>query len=172
MKVSIHPIATRKAHNFTPNQLATFVEGQRDNWKSGDKEGIYHCSIPKQWVVGEIMTLTQGQSYEATVTFAARKGVSEDARQEVKVQGVPDPVHSADVIIYSNTLLGKDASSSAEFEIIAIRGLTESPNPRTLNTLLHNIFDMSGGTPVEGSAEDKLELIRQSFLFWRDKVMV
>jgi hypothetical protein len=31
---------------------------------------------------------------------------------------------------------------------------------------------MSGGTAVEGTAEEKLEMIRESFLFWKDKAMV
>jgi hypothetical protein len=31
---------------------------------------------------------------------------------------------------------------------------------------------MTGGTPVEGTAEEKLKMIEESFLFWKDKIMV
>jgi hypothetical protein len=170
--VAIHPIATRRSHNFIPSELVALIEGNRASWTKGDREGIFFCSIPKEWVNGEIMTLKEGESYDATITFSARKGVAEEARQEVKVKGIADAVHSADVILYSHDLLGKDASSEMEFEVIAIRGLTETPNPRPLSTLLHNIFNMSGGTQVEGTAEQLLAMIEESFLFWKDKVMV
>jgi hypothetical protein len=170
--VAIHPIATRKQHNFTPDELLVRVKENRASWTRGDKEGIFFCPIPKEWVKGEIKTLKEGETYESVITFAARKGVMEEPRQEVKARGIPDPVHAADVILYSHELLGKDASSNAEFEVIAIRGLTEKPNPRPLSTLLHNIFNMSGGTQVEGTAEQILAMIEESFLFWKDKVMV
>jgi len=170
--ISIHTIATRKSHNFIPSELVALIESNRASWTKGDKEGIFFCSIPKEWVKGEIITLKEGEFYDATITFSARKGVAEEARQEVKAKGIADAVHSADVILYSHELLGKDASSDAEFEVIAIRGLTETPNPRPLNTLLHNVFNLSGGTPVEGTDAEKLEMIRQSFLFWKDKAMV
>ena len=169
--VSIHPIATRTQHNVTHVEILSHVSASKDSWTKGDKEGIFHCPLPKEWVRGQIVTLQPNELYEARVTFTARKGVNEEARVEVKVNAIPDPVESADCILYSHSLLGKDASSDAEFEVIAIRGLTATPNPRPLNTLLHNVFNLSGGTPVEGTDAEKLEMIRQSFLFWKDKCM-
>lgn len=169
--VAIHPIATRTQHNVTHVEIQSHVCNSKEFWTAGDKEGIFHCPLPKEWVRGQIVTLKANELYEARVTFSARKGVSEEPRAEVKVNAIPDPVESADCILYSHSLLGKDASSDAEFEVIAIRGLTEAPNPRPLNTLLHNVFNLSGGTPVEGTDAEKLEMIRQSFLFWKDKCM-
>jgi hypothetical protein len=169
--VSVHPIATRTQHNISFVELEAHVSSVRSIWTKGDKEGIFHCPLPKEWVRGQIVTLKANELYEAKVTFSARKGVNEEARVEVKVGANPDPVESADCILYSHELLGKDASSDAEFEIIAIRGLTDTPNPRPLNTLLHNIFQMSGGTPVEGTDAEKLAMIKESFLFWKDKMM-
>lgn len=174
IEIHIHPIATRKTHYFSPNELIAWVENHQETWTPGDKEGIFHCRIPKHWVRGEIVTLKKDVTYEADITFAPRKGVDEEPRQEIKVKGVvvADMLDDADVILYSHELLGKDASSSADYEVIAVRGLTSAANPRTLSTLLHNMFNMSGGTAVEGTAEEKLEMIKQSFLFWRDKAMV
>jgi hypothetical protein len=172
--IAIHPIATRKAHYFLPNELIEWVSTHQESWVPGDKEGVFHCTIPKEWVRGEILTLIEGVNYEAEISFKARKGVNEDPRKEIKVKGIalPDSLDSADVILYSHALLGKDASSETDYEVIAVRGLTAVPNPRSLDTLLHNIFGMSGGTAVEGSAEEKLEMIKASFLFWKDKAMV
>jgi len=169
--VAIHPIATRTQHNVTHVELVAHVSASKESWTAGDKEGIFHCPLPKEWVRGQIVTLKANELYEAQVTFSARKGVNEEPRAEVKVNALPDPVESADCILYSHSLLGKDASSDSSFEIIAIRGLTATPNPRPLNTLLHNVFNQTGGTPVEGTDSEKLEMIRQSFLFWKDKAM-
>ena len=171
--IAIHPIATRKPINVSYDVLKEYI---KDNWEKkvkGDKEGIFHISVPKEWVRGEIHTLSPGEVLVSSVTFTSRKGVEEDPRMEMKVEdALPDPVNSADVIVYSRELLGKDSSSEEEYEVIAIRGLLDKPNPRPLNTLLHNIFNQSGGTPVEGTAEEKLKMIEESFLFWKDKVMV
>ena len=169
--VNIHPIATRKEHNVSHNELVSHVSKSHETWTQGDRDGVFHCALPKEWVCGEIVTLRPNELYEAKITFSARKGVDEEPRQEIKINANPDPVESADCIIYTHALLGKDASSDADFEIIAIRGLTSTPNPRALNTLLHNIFNLTGGSPVEGTAEEKLEMIRQSFMFWKDKAM-
>jgi len=170
--VSIHPTATRIQHNVTHVELLSHVSASKNSWTKGDTEGIFHCPLPKEWIRGQIVTLKPNELYEATVTFSARKGVIEEPRAELKVNALPDPIESADCILSSHSLLGKDASSDAEFEVIAIRGLTETPNPRPLNTLLHNVFNLSGGTPVEGTDTEKLEMIHQSFLFWKDKAMV
>jgi hypothetical protein len=168
---AIHPIACRTQHFVTSAELLSYVSERSHLWTAGDKQGISHCSLPKEWVRGQIVTLQPNERYEAQVTFTARKGVSENPRAEVRINAIPDAVESADCILYSNEMLGKDASSEAIYEIIAIRGLTATPNPRPLNTLLHNIFNLSGGTPVEGTDAEKLEMIRESFLFWKDKAM-
>lgn len=98
MKLAIHHIARRAKINCSEEELLTWVQDNEKLWTPGDKPGIFHCSIPANWV--------------------------------------------------------------------------QEANPRELNTLLHDIFGMSGGTPTSGSAEEKLELIRKSFLFWKDKVLV
>ena len=171
--IAIHPIATRKLINVGYSTLKEHLISMWDTRIPGDKEGIFHISIPKEWVRGEIKTLQEGEVLVGSITFSKRKGVEEDPRMEVKVvDGLPDQVESADVIVYSKELLGKDSSSEEEYEVIAIRGLLNKPNPRPLNTLLHNIFNQSGGTPVEGTAEEKLKMIEESFLFWKNKVMV
>lgn len=170
--IAIHPIATRKPINVSYDTLIDYVEANFTHKTKGDKDGIFHLSIPPEWVNGEIYTLKDGETLQAKVTFKSRKGVEETPRTEVKVEATPDPVKTADVIIYTYELLGKDRSSEEEYEVIAIRGLLDKPNPRPLNTLLHNVFNQTGGTPVEGTAEEKLKMIEESFLFWKDKVMV
>ena len=174
MKLAIHHIARRAKINCSEEELLTWVQDNEKLWTPGDKPGIFHCSIPANWVQGEIRTLQFGDELPAKVMYTPRPGVKEEPRRTIKVNSnwVPDAVDLADVIIYSRELLGKDASIEADYEIIVIRGMGKEANPRELNTLLHDIFGMSGGTPTSGSAEEKLEMIRKSFLFWKDKVLV
>jgi hypothetical protein len=170
--IALHPVATRRPLPYGGNDLPLWCSSNQATWTPGDRPGIFHCSIPKEWANGEIVTLVPGTKYNAVVSLEARKGVDEQPRMTVKVDEQPDAVESADVVLYSKELLGADASSSADYEIVAVRGLTAVPNPRTISTLLHNMFNMSGGTSVEGTAEEKLEMIRQSFMFWKDKATV
>jgi hypothetical protein len=173
MKIVIHPIAKRAKYNCTDDLLINRASTSHSFWTPGDKPGIFHCTLPTSWVKGEIRTLQEGDSIQCVAVYAARPGVAEEPRLSFKAKAAPDPVESADCIIYSHELLGKDASSEdSDYEIIVVRGMAEKPNPRALNTLLHNIFGLTGGTPVEGTAEEKLEMIKESFLFWKDRIMV
>jgi hypothetical protein len=171
-KIEIHPSV--KAHNLNTRRddLIDYVTTNKDSWFAGDRDGIWHCRVPAEWVKGEILHLLENVTYEAEVTYVRRKGVNEEPRQSVRIKGVANLPSSADVILYSHELLGKDASSEATHEVVAIRGLMATPNPRPLNTLLHNIFEMSGGTLVIGTAEEKLKMIEESFLYWKDRAMV
>jgi hypothetical protein len=172
--VAMHPIATRAKITVSHETVIEHVRNMHLVWQKGDRDGVWHCPIPLGWVRGSIRTLVPGEILEAKVTFAPRRGVDEDPRIEVKAAAEPDSCSLADCILYSQNLMGKDSSNpSADFEIIAIRGLESvNGNPRPLITLLCNIFAQSGGTPVEGTAEQKLKMIEESFLFWRDKIMV
>ena len=109
--IAIHPIATRKPINVSYDTLIEYIKTNWVNKTKGDGEGIFHLSIPPEWVNGEIRTLREGETLQAEVTFKARKGVEEDPRMQVKVEAVPDPVVSADVIIYHYSALGPDRSS-------------------------------------------------------------
>lgn len=170
--IAIHPTALRKPINVGLSTLKEHIIAVWDTRTPGDRPGCWHISIPKEWVSGDIYTLKEGETLVGELEFKPRQGVKEEPRTSVKYLVSPDPVISADVIIFSAESLGKDRSSEEDYEVIAIRGLLNKPNPRPLNTLLHNIFNQSGGTPVEGSAEEKLKMIEESFLFWKDKVMV
>lgn len=171
--IAIHPIATRRPLIPTPESLVGYIQDNWENRTPGDKPGIFHIEIPREWAYGDIITLQPGKIYKSKTSYSSRKGVNEDPRTETKILDTPpDPVAWADTIVYSRELLGGDVSSNSEFEVIAIRGLTETPNPRPLNTLLHDIFNQSGGTPTSGTAEEKLEMIRASFLFWKGRMMV
>jgi hypothetical protein len=174
MKIVIHPIAKRNKYNCTDDLLINRAITSHSFWTPGDKPGVFHCVIPVSWVKGEIKTLSSGDVFNCVATYSSRPGVVEEPRLSFKAKAAPDPVESADCIIYSHELLGKDASvEDSDYEIIVVRGMAEKPNPRTLSTLLHDVFEMSGGTPCAGwSDSQKLEAIKESFLFWRDKIMV
>jgi hypothetical protein len=170
--VAIHPSATRTPHPYQPEALQGWVIENKDKWTPGDQPGIFHCSIPKEWVRGEILKLIPGVTYESVTTFKPREGVDEDPRVETRIIGVADPVLAADVIIFSHELLKTQASSEADFEIVAIRGLAEKPNPRPLMTLLANIFGATGGTATGKTDTENMASIRESYDFWNNHVMV
>ena len=173
--IGINNYAKGRAHalNRTFDQL---VEEIQTNWEKGvsKESGVLIVPINPDFVKGEVCTLKGGETL--TATFEARKGVNELPRKGVKGHHTltPDPVKSADIILYSREKLGKDASTEADWEVVTFRGMGDPDQPQALDSLLYNLFGGSGGTEVAANktAEEKLQMIRASWSEWKDKVIL
>ena len=66
-----------------------------------------------------------------------------------------------------------DASSEAEWEVIAINGYpTDEPGPIHFMTLMHNHCGSTGGTATNLEPEKLVEMLTESFEYYKDKGMV
>lgn len=173
--IGINDYAKGRVHalHCTFEQL---LEEIQSNWEKGiSKEaGVLTVPIDPLLVRGEVVTLKGGEALVAT--FEARKGVNELPRKSVKGHHAltPDPVVSADVILYSHEKLGEDASTDMEWEVVTFRGMGDPEQPQALESLLYNLFGGSGGTEIAAtrSAEEKLDMIKKSWSEWKDKVIL
>jgi len=173
--IGINNYAKGRVHalNCSFDQL---VEEIQTNWEKGvsKESGVLIVPIDPLLVRGEVVTLKGGE--QLTATFEARKGVNEMPRKSVKGQHTltPDPVASADVILYSHEKLGKDASTDMEWEVVTFRGMGDPDQPQALDSLLYNLFGGSGGTDIAANKSDteKLQMIRASWAEWKDKVIL
>jgi len=173
--IGINNYAKGRAHalNCSFDQL---VEEIQTNWEKGvsKESGVLIVPINPAFVKGEVCTLKGGETL--TATFEARKGVNELPRKSVKGHHTltPDPVLSADVILYTHEKLGKDASTDMEWEVVTFRGMGDPDQPQALDSLLYNLFGGSGGTDSAANKSDteKLQMIRASWGEWKDKVIL
>lgn len=173
--IGINAFALKREHalNVSWHEMIQEIES---NWDRGvSKEpGIMIVPLPPNFVKGEVVTLKGGEPLIAS--FEARPGVNELPRKTIRghYSLTPDPVKTADVIIYSKEKLGKDATTEFDWEIVTFRGMGDPNQPQALDSLLYNLFGGSGGTSIaaDKTAEEKLAMIEASWNEWKDKVVL
>jgi hypothetical protein len=171
---------------FTESQLsrvnvdaATLVEAAENAFKTrafteGDKPDTYLITIPTEWVNPVLVTLKPGDT--GTFTFEARPGVDELPSKRLRADAslTPDPFDSAELVMYGRTALGRDAThEDSTFELVTI--ITKQgtgPQPIHPDTLIKNYFLLPGGSPMAISVDEFAVRLKQSYVFWADKVIL
>jgi hypothetical protein len=173
--IAVNSFALKREYalNVTWPELIREIESNWDNAKSTEP-GIVIVPITPGFVKGEVVTLRGGEALVAS--FESRPGVNELPRKTVRGHYTltADPVKAADVILFSKEKLGKDATTTCDWEIVTFRGMGDPDQPQALDSLLYNLFGGSGGTSIAAgkSAEEKLVMIEASWNEWKDKVIL
>ena len=87
------------------------------------------------------------------------------------------PAVSVEIVCYAGHVLEEDGdrSTDAQFEIISINASPFEADvkvPMPPDTLIANHFHLDGGTETNMSAEQFVEALRESTLFWKDKGVI
>lgn len=142
----------------------------------GYRDGVIlvHCN-PQHFFSG-VVQLQAGDKLVGE--FKARRD-GETPRKSVGVVGAKKlPAKSAFVVLYSSAVLaeGEDNELPPEegnWEIISINASPcEGEMPISPMVLLHNHFGSDGGTDTNLSDAELVAMLRESFLFWKDKAML
>lgn len=141
---------------------------------TGDKPDTYMIPIPTEWVNPVLVTLKPGDT--GTFTFEARPGVDEAPSKRLRADAnlIPDKFDSASLVMYGRTALGASAThEDSNFELVTI--VTKQgtgPQPVHPDTLIRNYFMFPGGSPMAISVDEFVVRLRESVLFWADKVIL
>ena len=157
--------------------LIKLVEGNFDKGVQGYRDGVLLVPIPVCSALGrfysDIVTLKEGAKLEGT--FKARQP-GEDPRISVyAVEGEKISARTVQVVLYRADVLAEDdaRSTPAQWEIIAINASpTEEEVPISVDALIANHFQFSGGTATNLSDHDFVAMLRKSALFWKDKALL
>lgn len=163
----------------------------RANWdkrQPGYRDGVVLVPVEPDGFYTPIVTLKEGDKLAGV--YAPRKAGEEprkrvflDLREEEKASR-KSPAVRVDIVLYHADVLAEDNGNTmverdgirqpiAEWEIISINASpTIEAVPMTVGTLLANHFHISGGTATNMTAEQLVEKLRESFLYWKDKAMV
>ena len=128
-----------------------------------------------------IVTLNHGD--ELVASFESRRKDEEPRKVVQAVAGKVAGTHkmqakSAYVVLFPSTLLAEDGQNEHEpvdgnWEMISLNASpTLNDTPIDPDTLMHNHFGSQGGTPTGLSDEEFVKVLRESFTFWKDKVML
>ena len=154
------------------------VDMVRQNWDShrpSYRDGVVIVPVPVGGFCSGVVLLEPGD--ELSGGFESRRPGERPRKFVVSAGRRKTPAESVDVILYSSCVLSEDNDNQlppdeGNWEIISINSSpTARPMPIDPMVLMHNHFGSDGGTETGLSDHDFVRTLRESFLFWRDKVM-
>ena len=187
MKVHVNTFVTRQ----TPESEFSHFEGTWQeledlvsqffwlNQTQGYREGVVLVNMPEHLVsrfFSGVVTLSEGT--ELRGSFKARRP-GETPRKSMGAVGASKlRAKSVQVVLYSSAVLAEGGDNeltpeAGHWEIISINANPcEGEMPISPMVLLHNHFGSDGGTDTNLSDTELVAMLRESFLFWKDKAMV
>lgn len=147
-------------------ELAELVEKHINKGRPGYRDGVLLIPLPPERFFSGVVEVKEDTPLKAT--FGARRKGEDPYIQVVAVGGDKLPAKKVDVVLYRHDVLGKEASTDAEWEIVSINARpTEEEESMTPVTMARNFLGLEGGTSAEYSAEE----FAQSILYWAKHAM-
>jgi hypothetical protein len=140
----------------------------RDNFHRavpGYKDGVLEVPVPPDRFRSAVTPLREGQTL--TATFAARRE-GEAPFLTVNVVAPKAQAKEVKIILYSHAILGGDAATEADYEVISINAsILEGGEPMHAVAMARNFLGLAGGTKAEYTAEQ----FAKAVLFWASHAM-
>ena len=120
-----------------------------------------------------IVTLTDGM----TLIGEFKKRMDhEEPRKTVKVPNVePTQAKYIDIVLYHRDVLAEtheNTTNDVDWEVITILPKIDLKQPMPPETLCYNHFQLSGGTKTNMTDTEFVEALKESFIYWKDKVLI
>ena len=143
--------------------------------KSGYKDGVILVPVSPVGFFSGVRELTDGEPLYGK--FEARRD-GEQPRKAI-ITGSRDkmPAKSVEIVLYSSIVLAEDGNNElppedGNWEVVSINANPfDEEMPIATETLMHNHFGSDGGTVTNLSDEEFVEMLRESFGFWKNKAM-
>lgn len=167
--IKCHNIVKRQTENspfshFTGSweQLEKMVEANREKAIGGDKLGSFLTPLPPEGFFTSFVKLTP--ETKLSVEYKPRLP-GEDFYLHIYAEGQKSPAKFVQIVTYSRELLGKDATTDADFEIVSINASPfEDVNvPMDPVTMTRNFLERPGGTKAVYSAGEFAKAIHFHF---------
>ena len=156
-------------------QLVGLVEENWESAKPGYRTGVILVPVPAHRFFSSIVELKEGD--ELAGTFTPRQEGEHPRKTLTTTSRTKTPASSVAIVLYASAVLAEDGDNElppveGNWEIISINASsTPGDTPIHPTVLMHNHFGSDGGTSTYLSDSDFVDMLRQSFEFWRDKAM-
>jgi hypothetical protein len=165
--------ASRFSHWEIPDsELIDRVSKALPDAKQGYREGVLEVAVDPEGFFSPVVELREGDVLVGA--YESRRPGEEprkSIRRRAEIQGKSAAV-AVDVILYRHDVLGDDASSDADWEIISVNArVTMEPEPIHPDTLIANHFELDGGTPTNMVAIEFITALRRSVLYWKNRTL-
>jgi hypothetical protein len=147
-------------------ELLRLVEENLENATPGYRDGVILVSVPSEGFFSGVVEVTEEMRLIAT--FASRRR-GEEPYIAVEAIGAPKlPARHVELVLYLHDVLGEDASSEAEWELVSINARpTEGEEPLKPMAMARNFLELPGGTKAEYTAEE----FARSIQYWSTRAM-
>lgn len=171
-----HTADSRFSHfTGTDEDLLTMVRGNFDMCRPGYREGVVLVPVDASRFFSGVVQLKDGDPLAGA--FEPRRN-GEDPRKVVSAVGASKmPAKNVEIVLYSSAVLAEGGDNElpagpSSWEIISINASPETYEvPISPDVLMHNHFGSTGGTATNLNDEDFVEMLRNSFIYWKDKAM-
>lgn len=136
------------------------------NFAKEVRDGVASVPVPPEKFFSGVVEVTPDTPLR-TVFSVRRKG--EDPYVQVEALGGKKlPAKVVEIICYRHDVLGSDASTDAEWEVVSINARpTDEPEPPTPVAMARNFLELPGGTKATYSAEE----FARSIIYWSRRAM-
>lgn len=157
---------------ISDDELLERVAEALSSAKQGYREGVLEVPIDPSGFFSPVVELQEGD--QLVGAYEARKP-GEEPRKSVRRRAswrAKSAAAAVDVILYRHDVLGDDASSDADWEIISVNArVTMEPEPIHPDTLIANHFGLDGGTPTNMTDAEFVATLRPSVLYWKNRTL-
>jgi hypothetical protein len=148
------------------NYLVALVTAYLNKGWQGYKPGVLLVPVPPEKFRANVVSVTS--QTELRATFEARR--EPEARfLSVRAKGEKVQAKHVFVVLYSKEVLGDEATSDADWEIVSINAReSEIEEPMDPMTMARNFLVLEGGTKGDFTAQQFAE----SIVFWSTHALV
>ena len=153
--------------------LLKMVEQGLPNAKQGYRDGVLLVPVPPEFFFSGVAQLNAGDYIIGE--YSARKEGEEPRKHTYAFRSKKMPAKSVYVVLYRHDVLAenKENETDADYEIVSVNASpTEQDAPIQPGTLIANHFEMSGGTKTHMTDSEFVQALKESVMFWKDKVLV
>lgn len=146
-------------------ELGRLVEENCFRAKPGYKEGVLLVPLPPERFASGVVVLEPETPLRAV--FEARRA-GEAPALSIRARGPKTPAKFVEVVLYRHDVLGLEASTESEWEIISINARpTEGEEPMHPMAMARNFLGLPGGTSAVYTAEE----FARAVLYWSNRAM-
>lgn len=150
----------------TTEELINLVEENFSKAKAGYKDGVLMVPVPAERFYSAVSKIDENSILESRIE--SRRTGEEPVLVTVVKNGKKLPAKEVNIVLYRHDVLGADATTDAEWEIISINAsLVEGGEPMTPTAMARNMLVKQGGTKAEYTAEQFAEAV----WFWSQHAM-
>ncbi|MBT5338569.1 DUF3228 family protein [Candidatus Falkowbacteria bacterium] len=148
-------------------ELLALIEDNFPLAKPGYRDGVELVPVPAKGFFSGVVEVDSPDA-GLEIRFSARQEGEDPYLHVVSTTGAKDAAKFVELVMYRHDILGDDASTEADWELISINARTTvEEEPLTPVAMARNFLELPGGTKAEYTPEE----FAKAIIYWSTRVM-